>query len=40
MTDVGDIVDALHRSGWTIGDMAFVGWAAERLWVINGSNGG
>ena len=39
MTDVGDIIDALHRSGWTVGDSAFVGRAAEKVWVVTGANG-
>jgi hypothetical protein len=29
----------LHRSGWTIGDTAFVGRAAEKVWAVTGSNG-
>jgi hypothetical protein len=32
-------VHELHRSGWTIGHAAFVGRAAERVWVVTGSNG-
>jgi hypothetical protein len=39
VTDVGEIIDALHRSGWTVGDAAFVGRTAERVWVVTGANG-
>jgi hypothetical protein len=39
MTDVGDIIDALHKPGWAIGDAAFVGRPAEKVWVVTGSNG-
>jgi hypothetical protein len=39
MNNVGDIIDALHQSGCTIGGAAFVGRPAERVWVVTGANG-
>jgi hypothetical protein len=37
MTD--EIVDALHRAGWSIGLTAFHSTAGGFVWVVSGHNG-
>jgi hypothetical protein len=37
--DVAEVIIALKRAGWSVGDAAFVGELDELVWVVTGHNG-
>jgi len=36
---IDEAIAILHRSGWSIGDVAFHDGAGGLLWLVSGSNG-
>jgi hypothetical protein len=37
--EVVELINALHRAGWSIGDTAFDYPDRGRVWVVSGTNG-
>jgi hypothetical protein len=37
--EVAEVLEALHRAGWSIGETAFAAVDGSRVWVVSGHNG-
>jgi hypothetical protein len=38
MTTADDCRDLLHRAGWSVGEVSFIG-ADRQAWLVTGTNG-
>jgi len=39
MREIDDLLNELHRAGWSLGDTAFHAVGGGLVWVVSGTNG-